>query len=105
MTAPDPSPYLVVDRPCDGCDGVYQATGGHAEALRGTAAHRILMRCGSPSEAQRGELTALASEAAEAAGWLTGGRTWRCPRCRGRYGDTGVPRRYTVRELIALHRA
>ena len=104
MTAPDPSPYLVTDRPCDGCGGVYPVTGPAADTMRGTPAHQILMRGMVPTTAQRAELDAIATEAAKSAGWLTDS-PWRCPRCRERYGDTGTPRRFTVAETVARHQA
>lgn len=107
MTGTDPSPLLVLQVGCDVCCGVYVATGELALTLRAMPAHTALLAGGlPPTVGERADYLAEAGQAARQAGWemLPDGR-WRCPRCRQRYGDTGSPRRFTVREVIARHRA
>jgi hypothetical protein len=80
-------PYVVASVTCDGCSSGFVTT----------------RRPGEPIPP-----TALAGEWAGRSGWNRGTRYatgWRCPRCRQRYGDTGSPRRFTVREVIARHRS
>lgn len=97
----DPSPLLVLQIGCDPCAGVYIAEGDLADTLRAMPAHTALMAGGSPPTAdERAEFLAEAGQAARAAGWeMTPGGGWRCARCRERYGDTGEPRRFTIREV------
>lgn len=87
----DPSPLLVLG--CDGCATAYQATGDQATTLRAIPARTA-------------EYLAQAGQYAEGAGWRVdpNTRACRCPRCRERYGDTGTPRRFTLREVALIHR-
>ena len=95
---------MVTDRPCDGCGTAFGAVGEYRDALLGTQDHRVLVRGCVPTEADRAEFLAVAGEAAKSAGWLVGDTAWRCPPCREKYGDDGVPRRFTIAEAGARRR-
>lgn len=84
---PEKMPYVVASVTCDGCSSGYVTNRLPGEPIPPTA---------------------LAGEWACRAGWRPDGdytTGWRCPRCRKRYGDTGRPRRFTLREVAARHRA
>ena len=126
MTAPKPSPYLVLDVECDSCRGVLTAHGEDADRLRSLPGHTALMASGQrPTGTERTEFLARVSALADRTGWhvqddpkrpvkepqrhLPDGRIWddlkwRCPRCYQKCGDAPVVD-VGFRELLGRHAA